>query len=210
MNPSRTTRAEAKADTRERLIAAAERVFRRDGYHGASLERVAAEAGHTKGAVYSAFDSKASLFLELLARRATRRRAELESLFVKAASARDFVDEASRRFARQTASERDWWLTVIEFIAVVGRDRDLRARYAVHHDATRAQIAAEVADWARREGRRLPIPARRIATMVLAVNNGLTLESLVAPQEVTVSSYADAQSALLLGLSGLARDEARP
>jgi hypothetical protein len=42
--------------------------------------------------------------------------------------------------------------------------------------------------------------------MVLAVNNGLTLEALLAPREVPVASYADAQSALFLGIVALARD----
>jgi AcrR family transcriptional regulator len=204
--PRRRTRAEAKRETREQLLAAAERVFRRDGYHGTSLERIAAEAGYTKGAVYSTFDSKASLFLALLAVRAARRRDELETVFAAAATARDFVAEAARRFARARAAESDWWAAVIEFMAVVGRDPDLRHRYAAHHDATREQIAAAIARWAEREGRPLPLPPRRIATMVLAVNNGLTLEGLLAPDEVPSTSYVDAQTALLLGLSALARD----
>ena len=49
--------------TRSRLLEAAERVFFGRGFHGASLEAVAEEAGLTKGAVYSRFESKADLFL---------------------------------------------------------------------------------------------------------------------------------------------------
>ena len=44
-------------------MAAAQRVFFERGFHGASLEAVAEEAGVTKGAVYSRFESKADLFL---------------------------------------------------------------------------------------------------------------------------------------------------
>src|SRR5581483_2177482 len=61
--PVRRTRSEAKEDTRARLLAAARRVFVREGFHGATVDMVAAEAGFTKGAVYSAFTSKADLFL---------------------------------------------------------------------------------------------------------------------------------------------------
>jgi AcrR family transcriptional regulator len=204
--PRRRTRLQCQADNRDRLLAAARQVFCRDGYHGSSLDRIAATAGLTKGAVYSTFDSKASLFLELLSRRATERRQELEAIFTAAASARDFVAEASRRFARQTVGERDWWTAVIEFMAVVGRDPALQHRYAVHHDATRDQIATAVAGWAHREGRRLPLPPRRIATMILAMNNGLTLEALLAPREVPAASYADAQAALFLGVFALTTD----
>src|SRR5690349_14862591 len=59
----RLTRAESAALTRGRLLAAAQRVFFERGFHGASLETVAEDAGLTKGAVYSRFESKADLFL---------------------------------------------------------------------------------------------------------------------------------------------------
>jgi len=41
----RLTRSEQQAATRERLIAAAEKVFSRLGYGGASVDLIAAEAG---------------------------------------------------------------------------------------------------------------------------------------------------------------------
>ena len=63
--PSRLSRDERRAQTRERLLDAAAEVFNRLGYHGASLEAVAEAAGYTKGAVYSNFASKAELFVEV-------------------------------------------------------------------------------------------------------------------------------------------------
>ena len=68
-DPSRLTRDERRAQTRERLLDAAAEVFNRLGYHGASLEAVADAAGYTKGAVYSNFASKSELFLALAERR---------------------------------------------------------------------------------------------------------------------------------------------
>ena len=55
-----------RAMTREHLLEAAAVVFARNGYHGASLDEVAAAAGFTKGAVYSNFKSKEDLFLALI------------------------------------------------------------------------------------------------------------------------------------------------
>ena len=60
--PERLTREEKKARTRAQLIDAAAAVFARHGYVAASLDEVAEEAGLTKGAVYSNFDSKEDLF----------------------------------------------------------------------------------------------------------------------------------------------------
>src|SRR5690625_3096253 len=60
------TRAERQHQTRVALIDAGRAVFARDGFHGARLDRIAQEAGFSKGAVYSNFDSKADLFLAVM------------------------------------------------------------------------------------------------------------------------------------------------
>jgi len=55
-----------RQQTREHLLAAAAQVFAQRGFHGASLDTVAAAAGFSKGAVYSNFKNKEDLFLALL------------------------------------------------------------------------------------------------------------------------------------------------
>lgn len=61
---------EAALATREALIDAAERVFRREGVTRTSLAGVAAEAGMTRGAIYWHFRDKAEL-LQAMCRRTT-------------------------------------------------------------------------------------------------------------------------------------------
>ena len=63
---TRLSREESQAETRARLIAAARKHFLRDGYSNASLDRIAEEAGFSKGAVYSNFASKGEVFLAVL------------------------------------------------------------------------------------------------------------------------------------------------
>lgn len=53
------------ADTRQRLLAAGRSVFAAKGYEGASVNDIAAAAGFTKGAFYSAFPSKEALLIEI-------------------------------------------------------------------------------------------------------------------------------------------------
>jgi AcrR family transcriptional regulator len=55
-----------RQQTRDYLLQAAAEVFAARGFHGASLDEVAAKAGFTKGAVYSNFKNKEELFLALL------------------------------------------------------------------------------------------------------------------------------------------------
>jgi AcrR family transcriptional regulator len=191
------SRAESKARTRAKILAAARRVFERRGFHGASLDQVAREAGFTKGAVYSAFDSKADLFFALLAERAAERRTQIEGVIGEGFEGAALVTEISRRFAQTVAAERDWWAVVIEFATVVARDEALRARYAEHHGAMREAIAraVEAADG----GAGNTLDPRAVATISMALNNGLTLESLLSPGEVPPSLYIEAQAALYRG-----------
>ncbi|ETJ38743.1 TetR family transcriptional regulatory protein, partial [human gut metagenome] len=49
-------------EVKNRILVAATENFERDGYAGASLRRIASDAGFTKGAVYSNFGSKPDLF----------------------------------------------------------------------------------------------------------------------------------------------------
>ncbi len=60
------TQERRRAQTRQYLLQAAAQVFAERGFHGASLDEVAAAAGFTKGAVYSNFKNKEDLFLALL------------------------------------------------------------------------------------------------------------------------------------------------
>src|ERR1700719_1087305 len=65
---ARMTREQSKAATRERLLDAARSVFAASGFHGASVEEVAAAAGFSTGALYSNFEGKEDLFLALMER----------------------------------------------------------------------------------------------------------------------------------------------
>ena len=62
----RLTRAERQRQTRRALLDAAARVFVRRGFQASSVEEISAEAGYTRGAFYSNFESKEQLFIELL------------------------------------------------------------------------------------------------------------------------------------------------
>ena len=62
----RLTREQSKARTRSELLRAANRLFVRRGFHETSINDIADEAGVTRGAVYSNFETKDDLFLALL------------------------------------------------------------------------------------------------------------------------------------------------
>ena len=77
----RLTRAEKRERTREELISAAESLFTGQGFHATSVDEIAFEAGYTKGAVYSNFESKEDLFFAVYEQRADQVAADYERDF---------------------------------------------------------------------------------------------------------------------------------
>src|SRR5271169_4172442 len=103
METARLTREQSRANTRERLLAAARRVFARSGFHGASVEEIASEAGFSTGALYSNFDGKEDLFLALMEREIAEHAREIA----------DAVGERSSIAERATGGARQW-MTMID------------------------------------------------------------------------------------------------
>jgi len=61
------SRAEKKAESRRKILNAARDVFFRDGFMAANLDEVAEKAGVAKGTLYRYFQSKADLYVVVLA-----------------------------------------------------------------------------------------------------------------------------------------------
>lgn len=66
MKPSRRTQSERTAATRGALVASGRRLFGAEGYASVGTERVVADAGVSRGALYHQFGDKAGLFAAVL------------------------------------------------------------------------------------------------------------------------------------------------
>ena len=62
----RMTCEESREHIRAKLLASARALFATEGFGGASVDGIAEEAGFTKGAFYSNFESKEDIVLDLL------------------------------------------------------------------------------------------------------------------------------------------------
>lgn len=176
----RLTRAESAELTRRRLLEAAQRVFFERGFHGASLEAVAEEAGLTKGAVYSRFASKADLFLvyqeernELTIQGARARLVELEA----GGWPPDVIIEHWR--GRLLHEPPEQALLVIEFWASACRDPEIHRRFSDQHERLLRRVADDLAAAAERLGVLLPLPALDLVRLSTGIAHGLTLEQLM-------------------------------
>jgi AcrR family transcriptional regulator len=179
----RGTRVEQKERNRQALVDAAKTVFLRDGYHRASVEAIASEAGLTIGALYSQFGSKADLFLHLLDARIEERAAENERIAARASGV-DGVRELLRVGVRDLKAQTAWSMLLIEFRAVAFRDPELNRRYAAAHARTVEQLAGALERVHENGGLRLAMPPPVMAEFFLAFGAGLALERAARPRSL--------------------------
>jgi AcrR family transcriptional regulator len=186
--------------TRARLLEAAATVFARRGYHVATLEEVAAEAGFTKGAVYSNFDSKDALFLALVDDELAKRVQEIGAVLEASASSGDIEAEAERQFQRFVREEPHWPFLFYEFFAYGARRPELRAEFIKRRRAVHGVIADGIRAQAEQYGFELPMPAEQIAVAFEALMNGLAFNRVLDPRSVPDGLFGLTMSRLLAAL----------
>jgi AcrR family transcriptional regulator len=204
----RLTRAEKRERTYEELISAAERMFIEQGFHATSVDEIAFEAGYTKGAVYSNFESKEDLFFAVYERRADRAVAEIEQVLRENGPAVGFELLASDAAHRRGGTDDGWLAVYFEFWAHVVRRTELRERFARIHARVAEPTTVAVERIAEERGIVMPVEARGLNVAMIAMVSGLSLERLTRPDVVDVGLGARMVRLVLedLGRDGVARD----
>ncbi|HEY1457759.1 MAG TPA: TetR/AcrR family transcriptional regulator [Solirubrobacteraceae bacterium] len=196
---TRLTREQRKALTRERLLSAARTVFARRGFHGASVEEVASEAGYSTGALYSNFDGKEDLFLLLMEREIAEHAREI----AEAVGARSSVAERAQGGAQQwmTMIEREPELLLLfmEFWAYGVRDPRIRPQVAARFAQMRELLTNLIADGMREFELELELPAEHLAVAIDALADGIARQKLADPDAVPDDLMGRVLSLLLAG-----------
>jgi AcrR family transcriptional regulator len=173
----RLTRAESRTRTRAHLIEAAEDVFARPGFHGASVDEVADVAGYTKGAVYSNFASKDELFLAVLHTRQQAMVEFLERLSTQAAVA----GEASLALPDLEWTNLEWCLLTFEFWLYALRNPRVGERLAEVYRQFRTRLEPLLAPFVGDD-----VGASELAAVGIALYEGLALQRHLDPSAVGV------------------------
>jgi AcrR family transcriptional regulator len=196
---ARVTRAEAKARTRQQLLAAAGDVFAERGFNGATVEEIADRAGFTRGAFYANFTDKADAFLTLIEE---TRRGEMATGAALMASTPD--DQKLGALAGWYAALADtrWGLAFSELSPQAARDPAIRARLAARQAEMRAAITGMLDAYLETEPTPLAQPAEVVATMILAIGDGVARQLEVDPDAVPNDLFTTTIAYLWFGLTG--------
>ena len=148
--------------TRAQLLDAALRVFLRRGFHGASLDEIAEEAGYTTGAVYSNFKGQDDPFLAVLDAEAQRRFPLRSALMLDAPSIEEGLRASAREMAQYAREHPGWTGVYVEFWTHASRRPELRRKVAEQHERLLDTVGGLVAEWASRWGVEFKLPAREV------------------------------------------------
>ena len=159
---------------RAEILEGARRAFAQYGYEGATVARLEAEIGLSRGAIFHYFDSKLDLFVEL---------AVEDSVRVEALMTGEGIEAALRAIA---AADRNWLTVLIETEVRLWHDPEFVRRMSSRQ---REDTLLDGLVAAQAEGRlRTDLELIDLATFASAVFNGLALR-VAADNPTDIDSF---------------------
>jgi AcrR family transcriptional regulator len=200
----RLSRAEQQAQTRAALLEAAARVFVERGFAGASVEAISSEAGYSRGAFYSNFESKEQVFAELLQQRVYERYSAMAKEAKAPRGERPDMREVGRQLAAiQGAREGRWLFRLwLELLAHAGRDERFREIAGAFWRANRKASAEAIAAAFAEQGTSPPVAADHLASAMIALDIGLAIQHFADPDAVPLELYPELYELLFSRLGG--------
>lgn len=170
--PDPLSRRDRQRQTRAALIFAARGVFAEDGYHAASVDRIAREAGFSKGAVYSNFDGKSALFLAVMDQNLELAGLDLKDPFEESANPASTGRDIAAREGYPLEATQGFALATLEFIASAARDETLAPQL---HQRLADVLGhySEIAQRARADDETMP--ADEVGKLLAALDQGAGL-----------------------------------
>jgi len=195
MTKQRMSRKESQLQTRERLLDAALEVFSRRGYSAASVDEIAAEAGFSKGAVYSNFSSKEDLFLALIDRRFA---ADVQGYPGIISFIKDGLRlEKGPDFKELVMQDRTWNILMIEFFLFAIRDETNCEKLAVRWGQLRQSMKENLSAIYAELEKKPMLPVKELPWSIFSLGVGMTLQFYIDPEGLPKGAYERALQHLL-------------
>ncbi|MEZ0052993.1 AcrR family transcriptional regulator [Mycobacterium sp. MAA66] len=172
---ARLTRVEQREQTRQRLVDAARRVVCRVGFAAAPIDVIAEEAGFSRGAFYSNFESKDDLFLALI-----RQHLDAEFEFLSCALGRiksvsDLVPAIERRY-HVLGEDSSWCLLTTEFQLYSMRGGPRAEEFEEIYESYRRRLGELFASQFERFGIESNLTPYEFGVAQIALSQGLALQ----------------------------------
>ena len=128
----RLTRDESRAQTRSILTSVGRQHFLRFGLGGAVAEKIAEDAGYSRGALYSNFDGKEELFLAVIREEQARHADAFQAIIKEEPSGKVRLKKIRDALAN-LVTDPDWIVLRAEFEAGALRSENIRRAFVEVH-----------------------------------------------------------------------------
>jgi AcrR family transcriptional regulator len=194
--PERWTQERRREHTRNLLLDAAEEVFAKRGFEGASLEEIAETAGYTRGAIYKHFSGKEDMFLEAN-KRMNERYVQSFAELVDPGVPLDQLDVAAiaQRWREMTVRDLGRQALAAEFNLYLLRNPKAHALAVQQRHETVDMVATFIEQQAAVNGFRTKLPPKTLARIALAASDGI---AFIATTEMEGDDLFDAFVELLI------------
>jgi AcrR family transcriptional regulator len=200
---TRQTRIERSDATRAALLRSASRLICELGMQGASIDRIAADAGYTKGVFYSHFASKEDMFLAVLDENFAAEIDRLDAVPVGAEHPAQEARRAAEGFLANVDTDPNWRGLYQEFAVHATRNEAFRIEFAARQRGLRERMASVFSRWTADLGVAPPVPPADVAAMTFFMADGFLLDRLVDP-ELDDALYGRMFEVFLHGLVAMA------
>ena len=183
------------------LLDVAQAVLTREGFHGATLETVAAESGLSIEQIHAEFPDTGAMFLACVDRFL---RTQMDK-YDDTVTASDW-ESAAREYGVKVAHARlgdgmpAWDQVLIEFWIVASRNLHIRDEVRRRNTANLDRVGAILEAFAARYDRELTLAPREFARGIFAVGRGMGLERSM-DDDWPADEVADMVAAYLTGLT---------
>ena len=171
-----------KGNRRDRILAAAEKVFEAHGYAAATMDSVAAEAGVAKGSIYNYFKSKHDLFSQIFREMAAGEMASADELLASSASAAeklaallDYWSGRLEKYQRMGRLVLEFWATA----AHEGQQGEMAPMFREFYGRSRGMIATILAEGAESGEFNRQLDPQLAASLILAILDGVEVQSIL-------------------------------
>ena len=204
-----------RAATRERLMDAAVVMFAEKGVLGATVEEICEQAGFSRGAFYSNFDSKDDLCLAVIQRQGLTNLAaarEVTALATEAIGTLDLdelIDQGVALFAATQPQEPADAIATIELRLYAARNPAVRAAVSAFSEEVSATFAAVLSAAFERAGARSTIPMPQAIDLLYGTCQNAALSAIIGGLETPREVLTRQLAAIIHGVTEL-KDDAPP
>jgi len=171
-----------KGNRRDRILAAAKKVFEAHGYAAATMDAVAAEAGVAKGSIYNYFKSKHDLFSQIFKEMTAGEMASADELLATSASAAEKLAALLDYWSGRLEEYQRMGRLVLEFWATAAREGqqgEMTPMFREIYSRSRGMVGAILTEGVESGEFNPQLDPQVAASLILAILDGVEVQSIL-------------------------------